>query len=322
MRFMTLILLAWAWITGSLHAENTDAWQFDANGNFLLNSYVSAEQVNSQYELSAFINASHLDTGGFSLGYIRQDQAISSRQSVVNNIAYLGGWRAYYADALSGRFIASMDYYAGNEHVTGQDGGNGGSPGMMNKMGFFSASTPFTDDLRVLNPALGFITYSKTFYAEVSYARSDYDASDTGIGDLTVKQWSPAIALQFNNQYDRVQLRHYAIELSSTARTAGVDDTSAYELTWGHWYSAGTSGPTSIHAALLWGERLYAVDREARKIYNLADMQKSAASLGAVWQLRSDMKFYAYGGLERYTNLDLDENYTGLFLYLGISRQW
>lgn len=305
-----------------VQAETISPWQFNASANFTYNLYNKAQQLDSQYELSAFLDGTYLDNTGLGFGYIRQSQALISRRNIVDNMVYLGGWKTYYTDSLSGLLTLYLDYYTASESVTG---GGGQTPGNspMNKPGFATSSTDiYTDSLQVINPTLQWRNYGKNLEAEISYARSGYDSTDPALDKLTVTQWAPAIAVLFNQQYDRLQLRHYGIELSNGARTAGVTSTSANELKWTHWLKDRQDGLNNFQVIILTGERFYAVDRDARKIYNLADMQTAAYTLGATWKLNPGSHFYAYGGLERYTDLDDNDDYSGGFVYLGLAQQW
>jgi len=304
-------------------ADNIDAWQMRGSANLTLNSYSQSSLLDVQYELGLFLDTSHLDNTGFGIGYIRQNQALNNRQDIIDNMLYLGAWRAFYPEALPGKLVATLDVYRGSESLSGSSGGTPGPGGpMMPKPSPPSMLSSFTDSLNVINPRLAFSSFSKTWYGDISYARSRYDSNDASISDLTVKQWAPAVALLFNDQYDRLQWRHYAVELSNDNRTPGVDSTRANELKWTHWFAPNKGTLNHVQLIILQGERLYGVDYEARKIFKLSDMQTASYALGADWSLASGSDVYLYAGLEQYTDLGLDDDYNSAFIYLGIARQW
>ena len=299
-------------------------WQLNGSANALFSSFNTSDQLNTQYDLSVFLNGVHLDTRGLGIGFIHQSQSLSIRQNISTNLFYLGGWQSFFPDTLSGRLTLYLDYYTGSDSLGG--GGSSGAPGgTMSgnaKAGFNVIDSEFTDDIQVINPRLLYTPFSANYGVKLGYAHSEYDSSDSSLGRLKVDQWVPGLFLLFNDQYDRIILRHYAIELDNDLRTPGVDSTRASELSWSHWYPAGRPGPSRVNVSLLFGERLYAVDDQARRVYNLADMQTAGYSLGAHWNSTEAATFYIYGGLEQYEDVSTNDEYNSLFIYAGVSKQW
>ena len=167
------------------------------------------------------------------------------------------------------------------------------------------------------------MNYNKTLYLDLSYAASEYKTSDTTVGNLKVDQWSPAIGFGFNEQYDWLQFRLFYVDLSSDLRTPGTDNTLAASAGWTHWFKQPRFlSAQKFNVTLLLGERLYGVDSDARKIYNLTDMQTGSAILGIHWGKNDDVNIYVYSGYEKFRDIASNDNYNSLFIFTGISTLW
>ena len=292
-------------------AEAVSAWQLTGSANVGFSTYRDSPKADSQTEFSAFVDGQYLDGLGGGAGYIRQDRNASSRNRLTNNIIYLGAWKAFYTDVIPGRISVLLDSYTVNGNVE-QGKGKGAA----------AATQADTDDIDIINPTLIYMNADKDLSLELSYARSRLASVNAAVADVTVRQWTPAVALFINDRYDRIYLRHYAIDLSNDSRATNITHTTGTELKWTHWARAGGTGLRDVTVALFAGERLYGVDREARRVDCFPEKLTGAASIGTIWGLSQASAFYAYAGLERYANADDGSRFTAGYLYLGARRQW
>jgi hypothetical protein len=184
-------------------------------------------------------------------------------------------------------------------------------------------TTIVKDDFVVVNPTVSFLSYGKTFYADLGYAYSSYRSDDSATDDIDVAQWTPTLGIGFNRAYDWIQLRAYFIDLSSSNRVGEKDSTSALEAKWTHWFS--NDAPLNIHSAwlnMLFGERIFAVDSDSCSLCNVPDLQTTAFSIGLEWKPDEQMNLLLQGGYEAYENLLLNDAYNSTYLYFYVSRNW
>lgn len=325
-------------------AQETSAWKMVGSANFSYSSYELAQIQDAQYETGLFLDAIHLDKSGGAIGYIRQDQGLSNRDDIVNDILYLNGRYSGFPESVPGKVTLALNFYHGSESTRRSSGG--GSPGNPNPGNTDPGNTDpgnpdpgnpnpraakpspvtvtsFTDSLTIVNPVLSFMNYSKSLYLDIAYAASDYDTSNATAGNLEVSQWSLATGFSMNEQYDWLQLRLFDTDLSSDARTPGIDHTLSASLGWTHWLkSKRFYNMHSFTVSLLAGERLYAVDHDVRKIYNLTDMQTGSLIVGANWKINNDINLHVSSGYERFEDVSNNDNYRSIFIYTGISKQW
>ena len=308
--------IAAAWLVLSclpLPAAAVSAWQLSASANGGFSGYQDSQRADSQYEFSVFVDGQYLDGLGVGGGYIHQDRSAPSNSSLVNNVAYLGIWKALYVDAIPGKVTILLDAYSVNGNGSVSQGKGKGTP---------ATSPPETDDIDVVNPTIAYINEDKNLGFELSYAGSRL-TSDTGnLADVSVRQWAPALALYMNERYDRIRIKHYAIDLSNDSRAAGVTRTNATEIKWTHWGRVSGAGLRDVQVSLLAGERLYGIDRDARRVDSYAEILTGTANIGATWGLTQSSVFYTFAGLERYKDPDDGSKYTAAYVYLGARKQW
>lgn len=315
-----LIVLLGLLTGGISHATSNNGLELIGSANFSFDSYLKSDTLHGQYEISLFLDAIHLENYGIGIGYIHQNQGQSYRDDIVNDIMYYNGWFSRYPETLPGKISFALNYFNGSE-ASGGSGNASGNP-MLNKPSPVTVIT-FKDSLEIINPVFSFINYNKTFYLDIGYAKSRYNTSDATVGNLKVTQWSPAIGFSLNDQYDWLQIRQYNIDLSNDNRTPGVDSTSAWSLSWTHWIkNASDKTLDNFVISILSGERLYAVDHDARKIYNLTDMQTGSYSMGFNWKTNTGSNYYIYGGYETYKDVAANDSYNSLFIYTGIKTRW
>jgi hypothetical protein len=338
------IISALLCLPGSLvHAEAVEPMQLETSAIVSFDSLAQSVALTGQYEVSLFLDVTYLENKGIGIGFIRQDQGQDNNDDIVNNIMHYNAWFSCYPEVLPGKVSFALNYYHGSESIHGVSGsgGSGANPGPGAGPGPGSGPAPgpgpgsskpspatvtvtaFTDSLDIINPVLSFINYPKSLYLDIGYASSKYKASDTGVGDLTVSQWSPAVGFAFNDQYDWLQLRYYSIDLSNDTRTPGVNHTHAGSLSWSHWLKKDSNRiPDNVTVSVLTGKRLYAVDHDIRKVYNLTDMQTHSYIVGANWNIGVSSDVYIYTSYEQYKDVTNNDNYSSLFLYTGITTRW
>jgi len=322
--FIKRFLFCLIFISRLSYAEDASDWYMSASANVNFSAYSKAQNLDAQTELGFFIDADHLENYGLSGGLIYQNQGQKSFEDITNNILFLAARYHIYPESLPGKLSLSLDAYRESENSSvkttrTQTPGPGSSGRPIETI----TTELINDSMDILNPTISFLNYTKTIYADLGYSQSEYGSTDPEIGELKVKQWTPTIGFSFNDQYNWLQFRHYNIELSNDARSPGVTKTSASEIKLTHWLKNNESSSfNNIQFIMLIGERLFAVDADARKVYNLADMQTSTYSIGGNWKRANKSEFYLYAGLENYEDTFSNESYSNIFLYSGYKIYW
>lgn len=313
--YLKYCLLTILLVLKSVSAESSV--EFTGTANISFESYLKANTLHGMYEASAFIDTTVESNSGVGIGYIHQNQGLSNQDDIVNDILYINAWHNWFPESLPGKINFTLNHYNGSDSSSQSNT----TPGNTNSRPVSVSS--FRDSLEIFNPVLSFINYSKTFYTDISFAQSKYTSTEISVNNLTVNQWSPAIGFSLNQQYDWIQLRAHSIDLSNDARTPGTSDTRAHSISWTHWYEKNQASKLShTTVTLLNGERLYGVDHESRKIYNLTDMQTGSITFGATWKRNAQSDWYLYSGYEQYKDVANNEQYNSLFIYTGITNRW
>lgn len=329
--------------SSQVHAQSDSPWTLTGTASLSASSFQLTDILKGQSEFSLFLDAAYLENYGTGVGFIRQDQGIKDSDDVVNDIFYLNGWYGWYPERVPGKVTLALNLYHGSESIRTASGGGSGNPNPGNPdPGNTDPGNPdpgnpdpgsgkpspanvtvFTDSVSVFNPMISFMNYSKTLYLDLGLAQSDFKTSSSGVSDLQVTQWSPAIGLGLNDLYDWLQFRLFYIELSNDERTPGTDNTLAASASWTRWLkSKGSLKPEKFNVTLLAGERLYALDHDVRKLYNLTDMQTGSLIFGAHWKMAETFRFLLYSGYEQYRDVSANDNYDSLFIYAGLTNQW
>ena len=323
-KIFLFFLMASIVISKSLYAETESNWFLSASANFNISTFSKAQNIDSQNELGLFIDADYLESFSLSAGLIYQNQGLNSFSNISNSIQYLGAAYHMYPESLPGKLTFSIETYKESENTTVRTTrtmGPGTGPGMPPTV--ITETEIINDSLKIYNPVISYLNYKKTFYADLGYANSEYGSTDSAIGVLKVKQWTPTIGFAFNDQYDWLQIRHYNIDLSNDIRSPDVTKTTANEIKLTHWFeNKEDTSLDNIQFIVLSGERLFAVDHDARKIYNLADMQTAIYSIGGNWKHLNGNRFYIYAGIEEYEDTSSNEDFNNVFLYLGYKINW
>ena len=291
MALMGVVLLANA---QSADAEPGDwRWQVDMQSAY--GSYSGSRLRKALISAGTIVHGDYLERGGFSFGAGLTRLKYRSGTTLKQQSLYASLRYHLYVDALPGTWTLRLDGHAINNN---DPSGN-------------------TDNVRVVEPRVSFMNYAKTLYVDLGWARSRYR------NRLTVRQWTPTIGLGFNQGGDWFQLRGYRIDTSNPARAQGKRRTTAVDVKWTHWFAPGAAWrPEKMVLAGLAGERIYAVDADAALVYNLADVQRGAASAALEWRLSGTFHLLLMAGSERYRDNTIGNNYSNRFAYADLSARW
>ena len=305
-------------------ALSAEDWYWKGDGQVLLKNYSDNAQAESLYGVGVFLSADYLERSGLAVGYNYnhtnyKSGLVNMPYAIDENLLFLSGRVNYYPDYLPGRLGLRLDGYIGNDEIFSRTTTT--APGSPMGGGSTQQITKVNDKFMVVNPVVSFLNYSKTCYVGLGYAYSSYHSNDTGIDDVDIRQWSPALGFGFNRSYDWLQIRAYLISRSNSNRSGGNDATSALEAKWTHWFSAdGLLDLDNIRLAILAGESIYAVDSDAYSLSNIPDVKTGMVSVGAEWKLNEGLNVLFQGGYEAYEDLLLNERYNSTYIYFYVSR--
>jgi hypothetical protein len=277
-------------------AQAGDEWdvKVDLQGSY--GDYAKSTEREDLWSAGLIVTADYLDNVGFTVGYNKTEVNYTPGTPKLTQDALFASVRFHDTpDLLPGRLTYRLDgHLIENDDPTGN-----------------------TDEGRILAPQIAYLAFDKSLYLDLGYAHSSY------AGDLTLTQWTPTLGIGLNQGNDWLQLRGYLIHSSNASRTQGKEDTSAVEAKLTHYF--GSDAPLGIdrlQATLLGGQRMYAVDGDAGAVYNLADIQKGSLSLGGAWDLDDSWSVLLVGGLEKYENQDISDEYDNRYLYFDVNRKW
>jgi len=276
-------------------------WSVKVTPQFTYGSYNNSPTRDSITSFGIFGEAQYLDRFGFTIGGASTDLKMKlGVPTIKQNNSFLSGKYNFTPDSLPGRLTLRADIH----RATNND------------------ATNETNGVTVIAPQVAFLSYDKSQYFDLGYARSKYGDSNIGNGSLTVTQWTPTVGVGFNKGADWLQLRAYAISVSNAARAQNKSGTDAVEAKWTHYYAfPGGLTPEKIQLSGLFGERIYAVDGDSASLYNLTDMQQGGVSVGGQWKLAEDSHLLLQSGYDRYIN-GTNTTYSAAYVYVGISGQW
>jgi hypothetical protein len=155
----------------------------------------------------------------------------------------------------------------------------------------------------------------------VGFSKSDYPNNS----NLTVKQFAPTFGFAFNDSTDWLNIKAYLIKSSDKDLSQGEDSFSSVDVKWTHWLGSNAIlGIDNFSIGVLGGKRIFAVDNDALAVYNLADIQKGAASFGVTWKIRDEYEITTILGLSKFENLtsNVVNAYTQQYLYLSLKKNW
>lgn len=316
------IVCSWFAAGQSWSAEN---WYWKGRGQLLLKNFSGSNELDNLNGFGVFLEGDYLERSGFAFGYNHNLTSYRSGLSnapfeIAEDILFLSARTNFHVDQLPGRLTLRMDGYVGTDKLRYRM--STPTPGPMGG-GSTTKTVTVNDDLTVVNPMVSFLNYAKTFYMDLGYAASSYRSDDASVDDIDIEQWTPTLGFGFNHAYDWLQLRTYLISVSNSNRVTDVNDTSALEARWTHWFSVDAPlGLHSVSMAVLAGERIYTVDSDACSLCNVPDLQTGMISIGAEWKLTEKISVLLQGGYEAYKNVLLDDPYSSTYLYGHVSRTW
>lgn len=312
--------------SGTLAAGlNPVSW--DLTLNITTNPGLDSVAVDSILENKLFLDVNYLDKVGGGIGVVRQDVSFDGNGDINNELVHANGWFSWYPSSLGGKFTISLDAFDGSDNaffitdVTTTTTNPGQGQGQGQTVTTITATvTP--ESISVINPAFSYLNSSKTFYAELSYAKSDYEA-ESGSNSLEAEQWSPAVGFGFNENYDWLQLRYYSVDLSNGLRTNGAVDSSAFSASYTHWLEGNAQkGLHFVNLTLLAGDRLYGVEQDVRKIFNVTDQQTGSMIVGGNIKFSSSADMSIYVGFEQYEDLSNELDYDNTFVDITFGIHW
>lgn len=316
-----IILIPLLWVC-SVQAQSPLSVQTTAR--LTLFPSIGSETLDQQYEAGAFFDVAYLEKFGAGVGLVYQDQRYSNNDKISNQLYHYKLWYAAYPESLPGSLNFALSAYRqenSDYRIETTTTGSGAGPGMGSRR-ITSTVTRSSDSLDIINPEIFFLNYDKSLYFDIGYASSEYRSSEVDIGNLDVRQWTASGGFALNERYDWLQLRGYYIDLSNDQRSPGTDSTAAALLSWTHWLKSLPARLESITLKALFGRRIYAVDSEIRKVYNLSDVEKGNISFGSHWRFSEDTRLYLYLGYEAFEDLADEQDYNSVFVDMAISTRW
>jgi hypothetical protein len=296
----TLAVLAAA--GAAAQARDDRRWFLSTDLQGLVGGFSGSTARDSLVNVGAFVRGDYLERGGFTLGYNRTALAFDDgAEDIEQRSLFLSGRIGLTPDALDGRLTLRLDVH------------DVANVGPMSTAG----------EAQAVAAQISYINFARTFYWDIGVAETEYPGAGATGGRLKVEQWTPTLGVGFNRQRDWLQLRGYLIDLGAQGVAGAPGDTSALELKWTHWPVRKRSGGLKdIRASILGGERLFAVDHDAAAVYNLAELQAGAASVGAEWAIGERTGALLILGVEQYEALDTRARYRSPFVYLNFSHTW
>ncbi|MEJ2179874.1 MAG: hypothetical protein P8Y28_05400 [Gammaproteobacteria bacterium] len=294
-------------------AEEGD-WQMKGTLQSYFQTYDGSLARQGTYNAGAYLNADYLDSGSLDFGYNYTFVDFENNVELTENLFYLSGRYHLYLDALPGKLTLRLDGYLGDntmEYSTNTGGGGMGGGG--------TTATKITEttDITAYQPQLAFINHSKTFYADIGYAYSEYD----GTAKTEVDQFTPTIGFGWNESYDWLQLRGYLVKIDESVPVHADDQFDSLEVKYTHWF-ADSESIDYLQITGLFGERLLAVDPDAAVIYSTADKQTGSLSGSMQWKLSKATRMLALVTYGQHEHESINDEYDSLLFYLNLQFQW
>ena len=319
--FVLLIMLS---LTGHVMARVNSDWQLTVMPQGYLQLYEGTSQRDYTTNAGFSVRADYLEQTSVWAAYQYTWMSLSASAELGEHMVHVGGQYNQYLDGLPGKLGYRFDVHSGDAtlryRLSNPPGNIGGGMGGMGGGGG-GASVEESTDISVWQALLSFSNYSKTLYLDLAHAYSVYE----GVAETKVRQWSPAVALGWNDSYDWLRLRLYDIELDRENAFFGESRYAASELKYTHWYrvaNAEVAHQRWISIAVLGGERPLAVDPDTSVVYSTADTQTAALSLSSQWRLVDPVLLTALVNYSQYENEAASDEYSSLLFYLNVQMQW
>ncbi|MGD8567973.1 MAG: hypothetical protein PVJ39_07785 [Gammaproteobacteria bacterium] len=304
-----------------LHQARADDgdWRTKGTAQGYLQLYSGSDEREGTYNIGGYFSGDYLDSTNISFGYNFTYVDFKNNAELSEHVFYLSGQRHFFPDNLPGKITARLDIYAGRDTLRYRSGSAPSHRGHRTTTVTGSSTIEETTDISVYQPQLSFINYSKTLYADIGYAHSEYNNSPT----IKANQLTPTLGFGWNDSYDWLQLRGYLISVDNADTAYDDDQFNSLEMTYTHWF-VDKGGPQMelVRFSVLAGKRVLAVDPDAAAIYATADTQTGSFTASVQWKLSPTTKMLALGAYGRNENSAINDEYNSLLFYVNLQQQW
>jgi len=316
---LTLIISA-----ASLTIYAEELWQFNQTFQTNIQTYNGTDDRKNAKNIGYMISAGYLDSGSLSFGIDHTSVNLGNNADVNEELFFLSGEYHLYPDYLPGKLTLRFDAYFGKDTLEYSlssppptTPGPGPGPGFGKIKTTRAAADAVTESIDINSYYLhcAFINYKKTYYTDIGYAYSEYNATS----DTIVHQITPSVGMGWNNSYDWLLGRAYIIKLDEDTPIYGEDKFESLEVKYSHWLAdEPDSSIELIEFTLMSGKRVLAVDPYTTTIYSITDLQKTSLSGGIQWKLSKNTKSMAVIQYDQYQNTTLAENYESFLFYINL----
>jgi len=301
------------------------SWQSKITPHLYWQKYNDSDTHNSTVNIGVYLDSEYLDSDELTIGFYSTNTSLKNDAELSENIFHLSGQHNIFLDLMPGKLTLRLDTYFGQsvlEYNIANPPGSMGGGGMGNSgktTGGGSATIKETADISSFQPELSYSNFAKTFYADIGYAYSKYNGTST----TEVKQFTPTIAFGWNDSYDWLQLRAYLINIDDTTAAYDKNKFESLEVKYTHWIKESKLNNIEyLRLSTLIGDRMLAVDSDARIIYSSADMQTGSIEASIQWKISKTNKILTLLNYSRYTNQVSLDDYNSVLLYINYQNQW
>ena len=301
-----------------------EKWQSKITPHLYWQEYNGSDTHNNTVNIGIYLNSEYLDSDKLTIGYYNTNTSLKNNALLSENILHLSGQHDIFLDIMPGKLTLRLDTYFGQsilEYNTANPPGSmsGGGMGNSGKLTGGSATIKETADISSFQPQLSYSNFAKTFYADIGYAYSEYK----GTSSTEVKQLTPTVAFGWNDSYDWLQLRAYQINIDDTASAYNKNKLESLEVKYTHWIKDSVLNNIEyLRLSTLIGDRLLAVDPDARIIYSSADMQTGSIEASVEWKISKTDKILTLVNYSLYTNQVSLDDYNSVLLYINYQNKW
>lgn len=301
-----------------------EKWQSKITPHLYWQGYNGSDTHNNTVNIGIYMNSEYLDSDKLTIGYYNTNTSLKNNALLSENIFHLSGQHDIFLDIMPGKLTLRLDTYFGQsilEYNTANPPGSmsGGGMGNSGKLTGGSATIKETADISSFQPQLSYSNFAKTFYADIGYAYSEYK----GNSSTKVKQLTPTVAFGWNDSYDWLQLRAYQIDIDDTASAYNKNKFESLEVKYTHWIKDSVLNNIEyLRLSTLIGDRMLAVDPDARIIYSSADMQTGSIEASVQWKISKTDKILTLVNYSLYTNQVSLDDYNSILLYINYQNKW
>ena len=300
-----------------------EKWKSKITPHLYWQGYNGSDTHNNTVNIGAYLNSEYLDSYKLTIGYYNTNTSLKNNALLSENILHLSGQHDIFLDIMPGKLTLRLDTYFGQsilEYNTANPPGSMSAGGMGNsgKITGGSATIKETANMSSFQPQIGYSNFAKTFYADIGYAYSKYN----GTSSTEVKQLTPTVGFFWNDSYDWLQLRAYQINIDDTASAYNKNKFESLEIKYTHWIKDSVlNNIEHLRLSALIGDRILAVDPDARIIYSSADMQTGSIEASVQWKISKTDKILTLVNYSLYTNQASLDDYNSVLLYINYQNQ-